>query len=169
MIAETAFLSRKKGALGKRSREEYWRRDMETGSTTAGAPEWQRHGCSYGAQGGAKKAAPRASAGGTGNEGSVTGVVMACRAGKEGSVTDVVMAPQGSLRFGAREAYGCAERAACALARAASSSTSTMYSPLMNRLSGAGHGRARFKIYSRRFGLAATASPSPASASRKSA
>lgn len=31
MIAETAFLSRKKGALGKRSGEEYWRRDMETG------------------------------------------------------------------------------------------------------------------------------------------
>ena len=80
-----------------------------------------------------------------------------------------VPAAQGSLHFGAREAYGCAERAACALARAASSSTSTMYSPLMNRLSGAGHGRARFKIYSRRFGLAATASPSPASASRKSA
>ena len=117
----------------------------------------------------ARVAAPQASVGATGNEGSVTGVVMACRAGKEGSVTDVVMAPQGSLRFGAREAYGCAERAACALARAASSSTSTMYSPLMNRLSGAGHGRARFKIYSRRFGLAATASPSPASASRKSA
>jgi len=32
---------------------------METGSTTAGAPEWQRHGCSYGAQGEATKAAPR--------------------------------------------------------------------------------------------------------------
>ena len=142
---------------------------METGSTTAGTPEWQRYGCSYGVQGGAKKAAPRASAGGTGNEGSVTGVVMARRAGQRRQRYGQVPAPQGSLRFGAREAYGCAERAACALARAASSSTSTMYSPLMNRLSGAGHGRARFKIYSRRFGLAATASPSPASASRKSA
>lgn len=52
---------------------------METGSTTAGAPEWQRYECSYGVQGGAKKAALRASAGGTGNEGNVTGVVMACR------------------------------------------------------------------------------------------
>ncbi len=167
MIAETVFLSRKKGALGKRPGEEYWRRDMETESTTAGAPEWQRHGCSYGAQGGAKKAAPRASAGGTGNEGSATGK---CRRHRQRRQRyGQVPAPQGSLHFRAREAYGCAERAACALARAASSSTSTMYSPLMNRLSGAGHGRARFKIYSRRFGLAATASPSPASASRKSA
>ena len=73
MIAETAFLSRKKGALGKRSGEEYWRRDMETGRTTADEPEWQRHEYSYGAQGEATKAALQASA-------SVTGVVMARRA-----------------------------------------------------------------------------------------
>ena len=68
----------------------------------------QRHRCSYGVQGGQRRQ----------RHGCSYGV-------------------QGSLRFGAREAYGCAERAACALARAASSSTSTMYSPLMNRLSGA--------------------------------
>ncbi len=155
MIAETVFLSRKKGALGKRSGEEYWRRDMETGSTTAGAPEWQRYGCSYGVQGGQRRQR------------------YGCSYGAQGGATKAAPRAKlwcaGDLRFGVREAYGRGERAACALARAASSSTSTIYSPLTNRLSGAGHGRARFRIYSRRFGLAATASSSPASASRKSA